>query len=1031
MVDKKISELTGGNPIQTTDEIAVNRGGTNFKVNTSTLVAGPSSATDEAIPRYDSTTGKILQDSNVKIDDTDNVTGAASITTDTLIVNQTSTDAVAPLLETQKARGTVGSETAISNNDPVLDVRGQGFDGTVFKDGFQLEVLASQAWSGSANGTDFAIKSVKSGATALTNRVRVNAEGSWGFGLNSPLTGDGSINCSGLTVAAFSLNTNMQGSIGSILTVSQVSGAVGRKAQVICDAVNDAFFTADRGTTTDNAFIEFKTAGALDWLIGLDDTPIGDTSNFSIKTTINGTPQFVFTTAGDIEIGSGGDVVYTGGGEPTGLPAIPVGATSAISKAFFDAQNVQGAITKANVDLATTANVTLSGEQTIDDILTSVLRILVKNQTDATENGIYITDASAWTRTTDLDNTGSPEIFNGVWTVVVAGTANAGVSYRITSTGTGTDGVHTLTTDDIDWDVVFVNVVAGDGIDKTGATISADINTTNLKFTSTEIDTIQGISTAASPTFAGGTFSGLINANANIQSTGALSISTAAASNLSFTAGAGGTVNYLVSTTGNHNFQLGTGNFVVDTNTFFIDANTGLASFGSALGVKHLDVVDTGSAGSRGLGITNFADSPVLAFRTANGTEGSQTATVLNDLTCLITANGHNASTITSGGRIFNQATETWDGSGRGNKWVFSTTANNSNTLLDRMAIQDDGNVSIGTTATVTSKFQVSGGGGNITQTLESLESGLAFIFQEYTSDRYNSNTTRNNASWQTGIFQGTVATDLDRWYVGRTGISSTDLVVDRQGRVGIGTASATRTLEVVVTGAAADRGISSTNYAATPFIQFKHAAGTEASPTATTSGTDIGILATLAFGTSFSAGGRIVNTATETWDATGHGNEWSFSTVANNSTSLVDRLTIGQDGGLVVGLATGGSQGIGTLNAVGVFDDGVLLTCYVIEDYINGEVDLEKWNGIGHDGFHDPANRYVGEDRSQYLDVEVYSQYFKENRHLPSFPAFEEYEKMSVGSLSQRLWETVEFQAIHISELHDRLAKVEKLLTV
>lgn len=44
-------------------------------------------------------------------------------------------------------------------------------------------------------------------------------------------------------------------------------------------------------------------------------------------------------------------------------------------------------------------------------------------------------------------------------------------------------------------------ISAGDGINILSGVISADINTTNLKFTSNEINTIQDISTSSSPTF--------------------------------------------------------------------------------------------------------------------------------------------------------------------------------------------------------------------------------------------------------------------------------------------------------------------------------------------------------------------------------------------------------------------------------------------------------------------------------------------------------------------------------------------------
>lgn len=52
---------------------------------------------------------------------------------------------------------------------------------------------------------------------------------------------------------------------------------------------------------------------------------------------------------------------------------------------------------------ATTANITLSGLQTIDTVsLVADDRVLVKNQTDATANGIYVVDSGVWTRAKDF-----------------------------------------------------------------------------------------------------------------------------------------------------------------------------------------------------------------------------------------------------------------------------------------------------------------------------------------------------------------------------------------------------------------------------------------------------------------------------------------------------------------------------------------------------------------------------------------------------------------------------------------------------
>jgi hypothetical protein len=62
-------------------------------------------------------------------------------------------------------------------------------------------------------------------------------------------------------------------------------------------------------------------------------------------------------------------------------------------------------------------NITLSGEQTLNGVLTSASRVLVTDQTNQAENGIYVTDAGAWTRATDADE--DAEVSNGLRTTVL------------------------------------------------------------------------------------------------------------------------------------------------------------------------------------------------------------------------------------------------------------------------------------------------------------------------------------------------------------------------------------------------------------------------------------------------------------------------------------------------------------------------------------------------------------------------------------------------------------------------------------
>lgn len=54
-------------------------------------VTGPASSTDNAVARFDSTTGKIIQNSVVIVDDTGSITGVNALTTQSLVVNNNAT----------------------------------------------------------------------------------------------------------------------------------------------------------------------------------------------------------------------------------------------------------------------------------------------------------------------------------------------------------------------------------------------------------------------------------------------------------------------------------------------------------------------------------------------------------------------------------------------------------------------------------------------------------------------------------------------------------------------------------------------------------------------------------------------------------------------------------------------------------------------------------------------------------------------------------------------------------------------------
>ena len=171
----------------------------------------------------------------------------------------------------------------------------------------------------------------------------------------------------------------------------------------------------------------------------------------------------------------------------TGL-ADPTGDNDAANKGYVDGV-AQGLDVKDSVVATTTANGTLSSAfangQSIDGVtLQTGDRILIKNQTTASQNGIYNVNASgAPSRTTDMA-TGANAA--GAFVFVEQGTINAENGFTCTSdTGSAVVGTNNLTFAQFSG---AGQVIAGDGLDKSGNTLSVDLKANGgLVIESTEI----------------------------------------------------------------------------------------------------------------------------------------------------------------------------------------------------------------------------------------------------------------------------------------------------------------------------------------------------------------------------------------------------------------------------------------------------------------------------------------------------------------------------------------------------------------
>ena len=160
-------------------------------------------------------------------------------------------------------------------------------------------------------------------------------------------------------------------------------------------------------------------------------------------------------------------------GNGTFKVSTPTDTAHPATKAYVDSY-VQGLDAKASARAATTADITLSGAQTIDGVaVVATDRVLVKNQTVDTANGIYVAAAGSWVRADDANT--SALLSPGTFIFVEEGTLNGDAGYVMTA-----DAPVTLGTTSLTW-VQFSGagqVVAGAGLTKSNNTIDA-VGTSN------------------------------------------------------------------------------------------------------------------------------------------------------------------------------------------------------------------------------------------------------------------------------------------------------------------------------------------------------------------------------------------------------------------------------------------------------------------------------------------------------------------------------------------------------------------------
>ena len=196
----------------------------------------------------------------------------------------------------------------------------------------------------------------------------------------------------------------------------------------------------------------------------LTGTPTAPTAASGTNTTQLATTAFVLGTRLDQLAQPTADVLLNAR-KITGL-ADPTAAQDAATKSYVDLA-MQGLDPKQSVRAASTANIaTLSGTMTIDGVALAVGdRVLVKDQSTTSQNGVYVVAASTWARAADMD--AWAELVSA-YLFVEQGTANADVGFLCTVDPGGTLGATPVT---------FVQfsgagqIAAGAGLTRTGNTL--------------------------------------------------------------------------------------------------------------------------------------------------------------------------------------------------------------------------------------------------------------------------------------------------------------------------------------------------------------------------------------------------------------------------------------------------------------------------------------------------------------------------------------------------------------------------------
>jgi hypothetical protein len=268
----------------------------------------------------------------------------------------------------------------------------------------------------------------------------------------------------------------------------------------IAEGSTNKYFTDERAQDAIGAAIAAGTQTNI--TVTYDDTAGSLSFNASGGvSSINGTANEieVSSSTGAVTVGLPDNVTIAGN---LTIATAPTQSSHAANKAYVDSVT-EGLHIHPSAVAATTGNISISNDLMVGDIIDGVTlaatdRVLVKNQSTASENGIYVVQSSgAAIRATDFDQ--PAEVDGGDFIFVTGGTVNDNTGWVQTSTGVTTIGTDPIYFTQFSGAGTYL---AGNGLTLTGNTFTID-TTVTTDLTSTQTLTNK---TLTSPVITGAVF---------------------------------------------------------------------------------------------------------------------------------------------------------------------------------------------------------------------------------------------------------------------------------------------------------------------------------------------------------------------------------------------------------------------------------------------------------------------------------------------------------------------------------------------